>query len=75
MYSIMIFGPTGYAQQDISLTDLQTTKYRINELTEFMEAYTSNYHTNGASETLKKFFCLNLTKQQQREYKTQQKVP
>ena len=32
----------GYAQKDLSLTVLQATKYRINELTEFMDAYTSN---------------------------------
>ena len=31
----------GYAKQDISLTDLQTTKYHINELIEFIDAYTS----------------------------------
>ena len=29
--------PNWYAQQDVSLTDLQTTKCGINELTEFME--------------------------------------
>ena len=62
----------GYAQQDISLADLQTTKYRINELTEFMDAYTSNYLTYGTTETLKKLYCLNLTKKQDREYKTPQ---
>ena len=28
----------GYAQQDVSLNDYQTTKYRVNELTEFMDA-------------------------------------
>ena len=37
-----------------------------------MDAYTSNYLTYGTSETLKKLYCLNLTKQQDREYKTQQ---
>ena len=42
----------GYRQQDVSINDLQTTKYRINELTEFMDAYTSNYLTHGTSETL-----------------------
>ena len=36
-------GIIGYAQQDVSLTDYQTTKYRTNELTEFMDAYTLNY--------------------------------
>ena len=38
-----------------------TTKYRINELTEFMEAYTLNYLTQGRSEILKKLYCLNLS--------------
>ena len=38
-----------------------------------MDAYTSNYKTYGTSETLNKFYCLNLTKQQEREYKSQQK--
>ena len=38
-----------------------------------MDAYTSNYLTYGTSETLKRLHCLNLTKQQEREYKTQQK--
>ena len=47
----------GYAQQNISLTDLQTMKYHINELTEFMDANSSNYLTHGTSETLKKFYC------------------
>ena len=61
-----------YSQQDISLTDLQTMK-QINELTKFMDAYTSNYQTHGTSETLKKFYCWNLTKQPEREYETQQK--
>ena len=63
----------GYAQQNIPLNDYQTTKYRINELTEFMAAYTLNYLTLGTSETLKKLYCLNLSKQQEREYKLQQK--
>ena len=34
---------------------------------EFMDAYNSNYHTLGTSETLKKLYCLNLTKQHERE--------
>ena len=33
----LVKGLTGYAQQDVSLVDLHTTKCRINELTEFME--------------------------------------
>ena len=48
-------------------------KYRIFDLTEFMDAYTSNYLKQGKSETLKKLYCLNLTKEQDREYKLQQK--
>ena len=32
-------GIIGYAQQDVSINDYQTTKYRVNELTEFMDAY------------------------------------
>ena len=47
-------------------------KYRIIELTEFMDAYTSNYLIQGKSETLKKLYCVNLTKEQDREYKSQQ---
>ena len=66
-------GIIGYVQQDVSLNDYQTTKYRVNEFTEFMDAYNSNYLTKGTSETLKKLFCLNLTKQQEQEYKSQQK--
>ena len=49
----LVKGLIGYAQQDISLSDYQTTKYRINELTEFMDAYTSNYLIQGTLETLK----------------------
>ena len=72
----LVKGKIGYAQQDFSLNDYQTTKYRINELTEFMDAYTLNYLTQGTSEILfkKKFYCLNLSKQQEREYKSQQKI-
>ena len=62
----------GCAQQQISLNDLQTTKYRINELTEFMDAYTSNCLTYSISETLKKPYCLTIIKQQERENKSQQ---
>ena len=67
-------GLIGYAQQEVSLIDLQNTEYRINELTEFMDAYTSNYLTYGTSETLTKLYCLNLTKQQEIAYKPQQKT-
>ena len=63
----------GYAQQGIYLHDFQTTKYPINELTEFVDAYISNYFAQGTSETHKKLYCLNLTEQQEREYKAQQK--
>ena len=44
----------GYAQQDVSLNDYQTTRYRINEVTDFMDAYYSNYQTQGTLETLRK---------------------
>ena len=50
----LVKGVIGCAQQDISTLDYQTTKYRVNELTEFMDAYHSNYLTNGTSETLQK---------------------
>ena len=59
----LIKGIIGYAQQDISLNDYQTTKYRINELTEFMDAYTLNCFNQGTSETLIKLYCLDLSKQ------------
>ena len=36
-----------------------------------MDAYTLNYLTRSTSETLKKLYCLNLSKQQEREYKSQ----
>ena len=49
-------------------------KYQINELAEFMDAYTSNHLTHGTPETLKKLYCINITKQQERQYKTQKKV-
>ena len=67
----VVKGLIGYAQQDVSLNDLQTMKYRINELTKFMDAHTSNYPTHVTSETHKKLYCLNLTKQQESENKTQ----
>ena len=38
-----------------------------------MDAYNLNYLTQGTSETLKKIYCLNLSKQQEREYKSQKK--
>ena len=38
-----------------------------------MDAYTLNYLIQGTSETLKKLYCLNLSKQQEHEYKSQQK--
>ena len=52
---------------------IKQKKYRINLPKEFMDAYTLNYLTQGTSETLKKHYCLNLSKQQEREYKSQQK--
>ena len=69
----IVKGIIGYAQQDVSLNDYQTIKNRINELTEFLDAYTLNNLTQGTSETLKKLYCLNLSKQQERKYKLQQK--
>ena len=38
-----------------------------------MDAYTLNYLKQSTSETLKKLYCLNHSKQQEREYKSQQK--
>ena len=69
----LVKGIIGYAQEDVSLNDHQTTKSRLNELTEFMDAYTVNYLTQGTSEIPKKLYCLNLSKQKEREYKSQQK--
>ena len=40
---------------------------------ELMDAYTLNYLTQGTPETLKKLYCLNLSKQQEHEDKSQQK--
>ena len=48
----LVKGIIGCAQQDVSLNDYHVTKYRINELTDFMDAYTLNYLTQGTSETL-----------------------
>ena len=48
----LVKGIIGYAQQDVSLNDYQTTKYRINELTEFLDTYNSNYITKGTVGTL-----------------------
>ena len=63
---------SGYAHQEVSLNDFQTP-YRINELTEFMVAYISNYPARSTSETHKKLYCLNLTKHQERKDESQQK--
>ena len=38
-----------------------------------MDGYTLNYLTQGTSDTLKKLFCLNLSKHQEREYKSTRK--
>ena len=38
-----------------------------------MDDYTLNYLTQGTSKTLKKLYCLNLSKQKEQEYKSQQK--
>ena len=54
----LVKGIIGYAQQNVSLNDYQTTKYRINELLEFMDAFTLNYLTQDTSETLKKTLLL-----------------
>ena len=59
-------GLTGYTQKDVSLTDLQTKKYRINELTESEDPYAVNYLTHGTSDAIQKLICLNLTEQQER---------
>ena len=69
----LVKGLIGYAKQDISLNDLQTTKYHINELTEFMDAYTSNYLTHCTWDALKKLYCLNLTQQRKLDLKSQEK--
>ena len=67
----LVKGLIGYVQQDISLNDLHTTKYRINELKELMDAYTSKCLTYSTS--VQKLRCLNIDKQPEREYKSQQK--
>ena len=69
----LVKGIIGYAQQVVSLNKYQTTKCCVNEPTETMEANTLDYLTQGTSETLKKLYCLNLSKQQEREYKSQKK--
>ena len=38
-----------------------------------MDAYISNYLAQGTSQTLKKLYCLNPTKQQSREHQSQHK--
>ena len=45
----LVKGLMGYAQRDVPLIDLQTTKYRVTELLEFMDDYNSNYLTQGTS--------------------------
>ena len=70
----LVKGIIAYAYQDVSLNDFQTTKYHINEPIEILDAYISNYFSQGTSETLKKLYRLNLTKQQDLEYKSQQKM-
>ena len=57
----LVRGLIGDTQQDVFLINLQTTRYRINELTEYMDANTANYLTHGTSDTLKKLYCLNIT--------------
>ena len=69
----LVKGIIGYAQQDVSLTDFKTVNYFVNELTEFMDAYTLNYLTQGTTKTPKILYCSNLTKQQEQENKSQQK--
>ena len=39
-----------------------------------MDDYNENYLKHGTSEALNKLYCLNLTKQQEREYKAKQKI-
>ena len=50
----LVKGIIVYSQEDVYFNDYKTTKYRINELTDFMDAYTLNYLTQGTSEILKK---------------------
>ena len=52
----------GYAQQVISLIDYQTDFYRINEITEIMDAFIAIYLTYGRSGALKNLYCLKLSK-------------
>ena len=70
----LVKGIIGYAQQDASLNDNQTTKYCFDKITEIVDFYTSNYLTQGTSETLKKLYCLNLSKQWERKYKSKQTI-
>ena len=63
----------GYAQKDNSLIEYQITKYRINEISEFDDAYIANYLTHATSETMKNIYCVNLIKQHGRECKAEQK--
>ena len=53
----LVTGLIGYAQQDTSLIDFQTTNYRVIELTELLDDYTLHYLTHGTSETLRKLYC------------------
>ena len=43
-------------------------------VSEIMEAYASNYFTLGTSEAIRKLHFPNITMQQEREYKAQQKT-
>ena len=62
-------GLIGYVQHDISLIARYTKKFCIKEVSEFMNAYIAKILANGTSQTLKELYFLNLTKQQEREYK------
>ena len=42
-----------YAQQDVSVNGYQTTKYRVNEITEFMHAYNSTILHKGHQKHLR----------------------
>ena len=65
----LVKGLIGYVQQDVSLNDYHTTKYSINELTDFKFWITSH----KVRQKHWKNYCLSLSKQQEREYKSQQK--
>ena len=45
-------GLLGYAQQEVLRTAPQTTKYGINKLTDFMDAYSTSYPTHGLTHLL-----------------------